>query len=136
MRLVARPINKILIHCTATEAEMDIDVKDVRQWHLARGFNDIGYHYLIKIDGSIKAGRPIELIGAHCRGQNKFSIGIAYVGGVENGQPKDTRTDEQKKSLRKLIKKIKRIYPDIQVFGHNDFSNKACPSFNVADENY
>lgn len=136
MRLVARPINKILIHCTATEPEMDIDVKDVRQWHLARGFNDIGYHYLIKIDGSIKAGRPIELIGAHCRGQNKFSIGIAYVGGVENGQPKDTRTEEQKKSLRKLIKKIKRIYPEIQVFGHNDFSNKACPSFNVADENY
>jgi len=136
MKLVLRPINKILIHCTATEPDRDVDVDEVRSWHIARGWNDIGYHYLIKLDGTIQSGRPIELIGAHCRGQNKFSIGIAYAGGIENGEPKDTRTDEQKKSLRKLIRKIRRVYPEIQVFGHNDFANKACPSFDVSKEKY
>jgi N-acetylmuramoyl-L-alanine amidase len=131
-----RAIHKIIIHCTATREGDDISVDTIRRWHLARGWSDIGYHYVIDIKGNINAGRPIELIGAHTKGQNKYSIGIAYVGGVEaDGKtPKDTRTKAQKDSIIRLVKKLKGCYPDVTIHGHNSFSNKACPSYNVQDE--
>ena len=100
-----RKINKIILHCTATKEGQDFTVDDVRRWHIGRGFADIGYHYLIYLDGSVHKGRPIVRIGAHCSGQNKDSIGICYVGGLDsNNKPKDTRTDEQKAALVKLVK--------------------------------
>ena len=137
IKKVLRPINKVLIHCTATKPDHDVDVKDITQWHLARGWSDCGYHYHIKLDGTIQSGRPIELIGAHCRWYNKFSIGIAYAGGLdEKGKPSDTRTEEQKESLVKLMIRIRKVYPEISVYGHNEFSNKACPSFDVQAEEY
>ena len=128
-----RAIHKIIIHCTATRQGDDISVDTIRRWHLARGWSDIGYHYIIDLKGNINAGRPIELIGAHIKGQNKYSIGIAYVGGVEaDGKtPKDTRTKAQKDSIIRLVKKLKGCYPDVTIHGHNEFSNKACPSYNV-----
>lgn len=131
-----RAIHKIIIHCTATREGDDISVDTIRRWHLARGWSDIGYHYVIDIKGNINAGRPIELIGAHCRGENKYSIGIAYVGGVEaDGKtPKDTRTKAQKDSIIRLVKKLKGCYPDVTIHGHNEFANKACPSYNVQNE--
>ena len=131
-----RAIHKIIIHCTATREGDDISVDTIRRWHLNRGWSDIGYHYVIDIKGNINAGRPIELIGAHCKGQNKYSIGIAYVGGVEaDGKtPKDTRTKAQKDSIIRLVKKLKGCYPDVAIHGHNEFSNKACPSYNIQDE--
>mgnify|MGYP005990440111 FL=1 len=131
-----RAIHKIIIHCTATREGDDISVDTIRRWHLNRGWSDIGYHYVIDIKGNINAGRPIELIGAHCKGENKYSIGIAYVGGVEADgvTPKDTRTKAQKDSIIRLVKKLKGCYPDVTIHGHNEFSNKACPSYNIQDE--
>lgn len=131
-----RAIHKIIIHCTATREGDDISVDTIRRWHLARGWSDIGYHYVIDIKGNINAGRPIELIGAHTKGQNKYSIGIAYVGGVEDDgkTPKDTRTKAQKDAIIRLVKKLKGCYPDVSIHGHNEFSNKACPSYNVQNE--
>jgi N-acetylmuramoyl-L-alanine amidase len=131
-----RAIHKIIIHCTATREGDDISVDTIRRWHLARGWSDIGYHYVIDIKGNINAGRPIELIGAHCKGENKYSIGVAYVGGVEADgvTPKDTRTKAQKDSIIRLVKKLKGCYPDVNIHGHNEFSNKACPSYNVQNE--
>lgn len=131
-----RAIHKIIIHCTATREGDDISVDTIRRWHLARGWSDVGYHYVIDLKGNINAGRPIELIGAHTKGQNKYSIGIAYVGGVEaDGKtPKDTRTKAQKDSIIRLVKKLKVCYPDVTIHGHNEFSNKACPSYNVQNE--
>ncbi len=133
-----RAINKIIIHCTATREGDDISVSTIRKWHLARGWSDIGYHYVIDLKGNINAGRPIELMGAHTKGQNKYSIGISYVGGVESDgkTPKDTRTNAQKDAIIRLIKKLKGCYPDVTIHGHNEFSNKACPSFNVSKEGY
>ena len=92
-----RKIDKIIIHCTATPEGRHHDVEDVRRWHLARGFNDIGYHYLIHLDGFIDLGRPITKTGAHCAYQNTGSIGLAYVGGMTKDMkpPKDTRTKEK-----------------------------------------
>jgi N-acetylmuramoyl-L-alanine amidase len=131
-----RAIHKIIIHCTATREGDDISVDTIRRWHLARGWSDIGYHYVIDLKGSINAGRPIELMGSHTRGFNKGSIGIAYVGGVEADgvTPKDTRTKAQKDSIIRLVKKLKGCYPDVSIHGHNEFSNKACPSYNVQNE--
>jgi N-acetylmuramoyl-L-alanine amidase len=131
-----RAIHKIIIHCTATREGDDISVDTIRKWHLARGWSDCGYHYVIDIKGNINAGRPIELMGSHTRGENKYSIGIAYVGGVEaDGKtPKDTRTKAQKDSIIRLVKKLKGCYPDVTIHGHNEFSNKACPSYNVENE--
>ena len=125
-----RSINKIIIHCTATREGDDISVSTIRKWHLARGWSDIGYHYVIDLKGNINAGRPIELMGAHTKGQNKYSIGISYVGGVEaDGKtPKDTRTKAQKDAIIRLVKKLKCCYPDVTIHGHNEFSNQACPS--------
>jgi N-acetylmuramoyl-L-alanine amidase len=131
-----RAIHKIIIHCTATREGDDISVDTIRKWHLNRGWSDIGYHYVIDIKGNINAGRPIELMGSHTRGENKYSIGIAYVGGVEaDGKtPKDTRTKAQKDAIIRLVKKLKGCYPDVTIHGHNSFSSKACPSYNVQDE--
>lgn len=99
---------------------------------MQRGFSDIGYHYVIHLDGKIEAGRQLELAGAHCTGHNAHSIGVCYVGGCnKNMQPKDTRTVAQKAALVKLIKGLKDRYPGATVHGHNEFAQKACPSFDV-----
>ena len=132
-----RKINKIILHCSATPEGRDHDVEDIKRWHLRRGFSDIGYHYLIHIDGSIEKGRPIEKQGAHCSGQNRNSIGICYVGGMDKDMkhPKDTRTQAQKDSLIKLMHELIYKYnKDMTIHGHNEFANKACPSFNVKVE--
>ena len=132
-----RKINKIIIHCTATPEGREHDVADIRRWHLKRGFNDIGYHYLIHIDGTIEEGRPINKQGAHCSGQNRGSIGVCYVGGMSKDmkKAKDTRTQAQKDSLIKLMHELIYKYnKDMTIHGHNEYANKACPSFNVPEE--
>ncbi len=131
-----RSISKIILHCTATPEGRDFSVEQVRQWHLARGFSDIGYHYLVGRDGTIYAGRPESVVGAHCTGQNTCSIGVCYVGGEESDgshRPKDTRTPAQKKALRELVDSLLKEYPGATVHGHYEFANKACPSFKICD---
>ena len=132
-----RKINKIVIHCTATPEGREHNVADIRRWHLKRGFSDIGYHYLIHIDGKIEVGRPLHRIGAHTSGENTGSIGIAYTGGMNKDmkKAKDTRTQAQKDSLVKLLHELIYKYnKDMTIHGHNEFANKACPSFNVQEE--
>ena len=100
-----REINKLIVHCTATPEFKDFTLEDVRGWHVkGNGWSDIGYHYLIKLDGTVELGRPVKKPGAHVAGHNKDSIGIAYVGGMDNQMEEwiDTRTDEQKDSLFNL----------------------------------
>lgn len=131
-----RKINKIIIHCTATPEGRDVSITDVRRWHVEeRGWQDIGYHFLIQRGGAIEEGRPIEQTGAHTRGHNWDSIGIAYVGGMSKDmtEPKDTRTEEQKDALVDLLCQLKDTYGGI-IYGHRDFSSKACPSFDAKSE--
>jgi N-acetylmuramoyl-L-alanine amidase len=130
-----RDIKEIIIHCSATKENKDFKKDDIKKWHLQRGFSDVGYHYIIYLDGSVHKGRNDNLVGAHCINHNLKSIGICYIGGVdENGKPKDTRTEKQKESLVSLIRTLKRFYPNAEVYGHCDFDNKACPCFNASAE--
>lgn len=131
-----RNIKEIIVHCSATPEGKDFTVADIKRWHLARGFSDIGYHYVIYRDGSIHTGRDESIIGAHCTGHNTNSIGVCYIGGcVSNGKtPKDTRTEAQKVSLLKLLSELKKKYPEAKVYPHYKFAAKACPSFNAEEE--
>jgi len=131
-----RYINEIIVHCTATPEGREVTVSEIRQWHRQRGFSDIGYHYVIHLDGSLDFGRDVDISGAHCTGHNAHSIGVVYVGGVakDGKTPKDTRTAEQKASLAAVLMDLKRIYPLAKIHGHRDFANKACPSFDATTE--
>ena len=127
----------IILHCSATREGQDIKAKTIKQWHKDRGFDDIGYHYVIDLDGTIEKGREEDLVGAHCKGHNATSIGICYVGGCDkNMKPKDTRTPEQKRSMLSLVRKLVNKYkiPVTQIWAHHDFDkHKACPSFEISE---
>ncbi|ULB35623.1 N-acetylmuramoyl-L-alanine amidase [Proteiniphilum propionicum] len=130
-----RNISKIIIHCSATPEGRHHTVKDIDRWHRDRGFAQIGYHWVVYLDGSIHPGRNENIAGAHTVGHNSDSIGVCYIGGVDsNMNAKDTRTENQKIALRNLVNELLKKYPNATVHGHNEFAAKACPSFNVKTE--
>ena len=131
-----RNINKIIIHCSATPEGKNFTVKQIDACHRQRGFNGIGYHFVIYLDGSVHVGRALAKAGAHCKGYNAHSIGVCYIGGVatDGKTPKDTRTDAQKASLVKLITELRQQFPNASVHGHREFANKACPCFDARKE--
>lgn len=144
-----RTINEIVVHCAATPEGRDYTVQDITKWHKQRGFATIGYHYVIYRNGKIMAGRDVNTAGAHATGHNSHSIGICYIGGMDaqNKSPKDTRTDEQRKSLKALLTRLCKLYPKAKLYGHRELSKdlngdgiispwefeKACPSFEVSE---
>lgn len=131
-----RPVTLLIIHCTATPAGREVSRAEVDRWHRERGWDGIGYHYLIHLDGSIEQGRPEERVGAHCKGYNAHSIGICYVGGLDKqGHPTDTRTNAQRHALRQLLLALRQRYPHAAIRGHRDFNpHKACPCFDATAE--
>lgn len=130
-----RRIDEIIVHCTATPQGMAVSVSDIDRWHRQRGFAGIGYHFVVYLDGTVHTGRPIDRVGAHCKGHNAHSIGVCYVGGLDvQGCPMDTRTPEQKVALCALIAVLKHLYPNAKVYGHRQFANKACPCFDAEKE--
>lgn len=123
----------IVVHCAATKKHMDIGANEIRRWHRERGWDDIGYHYVIRRGGDIEPGRAEHLVGAHVAGHNSTSIGICLVGGLsKDGGPEDNFTTMQRRSLRSLINTLLVKYPGCRVIGHRDLDpKKDCPSFNV-----
>jgi N-acetyl-anhydromuramyl-L-alanine amidase AmpD len=125
-----RLITLIVIHCSAVKPDQLSSVAQIDSWHRDRGFKfGVGYHYVIRRDGTIEAGRPEWLVGAHCVNHNKYSIGVCYEGGLDaRGQPADTRTAEQKATLRQLLTDLHRRYPRAVIVGHHDLNpQKDCP---------
>lgn len=137
-----RKIDKIIIHCSATAEGKAFTADDIRRWHTApasrggRGWRDIGYHYVVHLDGTVAKGRPESSVGAHCLGHNRSSIGICYIGGCasDGKTPKDTRTPAQKAAMASLIKELEGRYGGAEVYGHREMNPwKACPSFDAAE---
>lgn len=135
-----RRITTLVIHCTATRSNMNFTHTDLLRAHRARGMRCIGYHFYIRKDGYIHSTRPLDMVGAHARGFNQDSIGIAYEGGLSpQGLPADTRTQKQKFSMRALIRVLKKDYGITKVCGHRDLSpaiTKQCPCFDVATDEW
>ena len=151
-----KTIDAIIVHCSATKEGKDYSARDINVWHKQRGFAEIGYNYVVKLDGTVEVGRSLLKDGAHCNNRgfgglsyNKHSIGICYVGGLDaNGKAKDTRTDAQKRALRVLIAKLVKEYPIKEILGHRDTSpdtdgdgvvephewTKMCPCFDAKEE--
>lgn len=121
-----REISKFIVHCSDTPDDREVTAADVRYWHVKhRGWSDIGYHYVIRRDGSIEFGRPLERIGAHVKGHNTGSVGVCMIGSTNF-------TDEQFSALKSLYALFKVTFPDIKPYGHKDFSKvKTCPNFDV-----
>ncbi len=117
-------INKIVVHCSDTPTGRDVTAAEIHKWHKDRGWDGIGYHYVIRIDGTVENGRPEYWKGAHASGHNKDSIGICLIG-------QGDYTDKQEMSLIDLIANIKARYKGIKIIGHNEVSKKLCPMFNV-----
>ena len=131
-----RNIKQIVIHCAATGPSADIGAKEIRAWHKKQGWRDIGYHYIIRRNGEIEAGRPVEQSGAHVIGHNAASIGVCLVGGVNaKGRPENNYTKEQWSALKTHIIALARQFPKAEILGHRDFPGvkKDCPCFDVAD---
>ena len=128
-----REIKKFIVHCADTPSHMDIGVKEIRKWHTdskpdGNGWSDIGYHYVIRRNGELEIGRPIERSGAHTRGHNEDSVGICLVG-------RHYFTSEQFMALQTLYTAFQSLYGNIPCYGHKDFdSGKTCPNFEVREK--
>lgn len=135
-----RKINTIVIHCSDSEHGNVIRVND---WHNARGWHGVGYHFVItngkdcndeyleSKDGQIESGRPLKIIGSHARGMNTYSIGICLIG-------TNKYTDKQRDSLKRLVKELQEKFEisDEDVIGHREIEgvSKSCPTDFDMDE--
>lgn len=128
-----RKITRIVVHYTATPAGRDVTAAEVDRWHRERGYAGIGYHYLVRLDGTVERGRPVGTVGAHVGGHNTGSVGICYVGG---GTGQDTRTPEQKKALRALVRALRTVFGPLEIVGHRDLAATLCPGFDVRAEDW
>lgn len=151
-----RRIDYIVVHCTATPEGQAKTVEQIRAEHKKEGWSDIGYHYVIDLQGNVHLGRDVDISGSHVSGYNPYSIGVVYVGGLERDprksydqlKAKDTRTEAQKASLLSLLMDLRKLYPKAVIQGHRDFSKdkngngiidpweriKECPSFDAKTE--
>ncbi|GFM88997.1 N-acetylmuramoyl-L-alanine amidase [Pseudomonas cichorii] len=138
----------IVVHCSATRATADIGVREITQWHIQRGFDTVGYHYVIRRNGELETGRAESTIGAHVRGHNSNSIGVCLAGGVDaKNKPENNFTLAQFATLETLLQQLQGRYPAARILGHRDLSPdrngdgkitpdefiKACPSFDVSE---
>jgi N-acetylmuramoyl-L-alanine amidase len=127
--------NWIVLHCSATRGSQNFTAADIRRWHLDKGWKDIGYHFVIRRDGTVETGRDVNAIGSHVQGHNADSIGVCLVGGIDDKtwKPADNFTTAQWRSLRTLVERLVKTYPKAKVLGHRDFPgvNKACPCFSA-----
>ena len=143
-----RNIDLLVVHCAATRPSLDIGAREINEWHKRRGWSRIGYHYVIRRDGTLETGRPESQIGAHSKGHNANSIGICLVGGVnDKGKAENNFTEFQFNTLERLLSDLKVKYPNADILGHRDLSPdidgdgvieswewvKDCPSFQVRD---
>lgn len=144
-----KPITRVdylVVHCSATRAGQPKTAADIRRMHLERGWKDIGYHYVIRLDGVVEKGRKDDRPGAHVEGFNSRSLGICLIGGLDAaGKAANTYTPAQLSALADLLRTLRARYPVAEILGHRDLSPdrnkdgkitrnewvKECPCFDV-----
>lgn len=131
----AQDVEYIVTHCSDTKWDHDVDADDIRDWHIAKGWSDIGYHFVIRLDGTIETGRSLATEGAHARGYNDRSVGVCLVGGKGlDGLPSSDYNMLQMESWTKLCETLEKIFPKALMVGHNDLTDvKTCPNFDVKE---
>lgn len=131
-----RTVTLLVVHCSAVRPGQRSSARDIARWHKAQGWKSIGYHFIVRRDGTVEMGRALEEIGAHCQGHNRHSVGICYEGGLdENGKPADTRTPAQRLALRQLLEQLHGQFPKALIVGHHDLDPmKVCPCFDAVTE--
>ena len=133
-----RRIEYLVVHCSATRVNIPFTEAQLLECHLARGFRGIGYHFYITKDGVLHETRPMSEIGAHALGFNLHSIAVCYEGGLdEKGNPADTRTPQQRETLRRVLGELIGLFPEARIVGHYQLSaniHKACPCFDPVKE--
>lgn len=133
-----KPVNweMLTVHCAATKASMDVGVDQIDYWHRQRGFEGVGYNYIIRRNGTIEGGRPTSVPGAHATGYNRNSLSVCLVGGIDDkGYAEDNFTPAQFSALRTLVMQLVHSYVLTAVVGHRDLPDvhKDCPCFEVKD---
>lgn len=122
----------IFVHCSATKPSQDIGVDTIRMWHKQQGWLDVGYHFIIKRNGFVEEGRPVDVIGSHVKDWNYKSVGVCLVGGInDKGNFEANFTPAQMQALKELLKVLKGKYPQAEIKAHHDVAPKACPSFDL-----
>ena len=124
--LISENIKLLVVHCSDTKNSMNLSAIDIHKMHIGFGWDGIGYHKIIKRSGKIENGRPEYWIGAHVKGKNNISLGVCLIG-------RNNFTKKQFKSLEKVLKNWKLLYPKAKIVGHKDTGNtlKTCPNFDV-----
>lgn len=131
-----KAVKLIIIHCVANRCDRPFSVEDLITCGKAK-FGQCSYHYYVRYNGDIIPLLPESVQGVHARHYNHCSLGIVYEGGLDSqGNPADTRTEAQKRSLYELLKNLLRDYPDAKILGHRDLPSvaKACPCFDASKE--
>lgn len=123
----------IFVHCSATKTSMNIGVREIRQWHKEQGWLDVGYHFIIRRDGTVEEGRPVDAVGSHVKDWNNVSVGVCLVGGIDSsGKFEANFTPEQMDSLDSTLDMLCMKYRNAVIKAHHDVAPKACPSFNLS----
>ncbi len=117
-----RRITRHIVHCSDSPSG---DVKAIRQWHKERGWDDVGYHFVIRRDGEVELGRTLDVVGAHCVGFNQDSVGTCLVG-------RDQFSEQQIAALKRIHAMLVALFPGVTVHGHREFNpGKTCPNMDV-----
>lgn len=127
-----REINEVIVHASATPADMDIGFDEINRWHKRRGWDMCGYHRIIRRNGRVEWGRALATVGAHTKGRNQFSVGLCMVGGLtDDGLPDCNFTHAQFAALWNELLWLKFQFGPLKVSGHRAYAIKACPTFNA-----
>lgn len=134
--LTPADVKFIAVHCSATGPDQDVGVAEIDRWHRLRGFLKVGYHFVIRRDGTVETGRALHERGAHAEGFNHNSVAVCMVGGVDGTKamkPQANFTPAQFAALANTLSSLQSQFPTATVQGHRDFPQvaKACPSFDV-----
>lgn len=132
---MSRTIDTVILHCSATRKGQPCNAQIIDRWHRNRGWKGIGYHFVLLENGDVEFGRPLTWQGAHAKGYNETSVGVVYIGGVDDElQPMDTMNVLQENAFRELFCNLEAVLGPLALIGHNEVSSKACPSFRVSDK--